>query len=175
AGPLGARLGSEEEKQERERQERAVGQRHGLEVSVAGVKLGDLAAVPDGDTEALDLADEVVRHRLAQVGATVEKRDERAAAGEPDGRLAGRVAAPHDRDARGAALPRFGRTGRVEDARALVAGEIRERQSPVLGSGGEDHRSRRDLVSLLEMHDMPGASRLESNRAVRGGGTGAEL
>lgn len=41
----------------------------------------DLAAVANGDAVAVELVHEVVGHRLAQVGAAVEQRHERAAAG----------------------------------------------------------------------------------------------
>ena len=69
------------------------------EAPVLAVERRDLASVADGDAVPLELVDEVVGHRLAQVGAAVEERDERAAAGEPDGGLAGGVAAADDRDA----------------------------------------------------------------------------
>ena len=82
------------------------------------MELGDLAAVADRDAVALELADEVVGHRLAQVGAAVQERDERAAAREPDGGLAGGVAAADDRDPGRAAELRLGRPGRVEDAQS---------------------------------------------------------
>ena len=52
------------------------------------------------DAVALELEDEVVGHRLAQVGPAVQQRDERAAAREPDRRLRGRVAAADDPHAR---------------------------------------------------------------------------
>ena len=59
---------------------------------------------------AVELANQVVGHRLAQVGAAVEQRHERAAAREPDRGLARGVAAADDGDARGAAaaVPRAG-------------------------------------------------------------------
>ena len=53
----------------------------------------------NGDAVPLELVDEVVGHRLAEVDAAVEEGDERAATGEPDGRLAGGVTAADDRDA----------------------------------------------------------------------------
>ena len=89
--PFGARQRAEEEEQERERQPFAALERDRFELPIGAVEGGDLAAVADGDAVALELADEVVRHRLAQVGAAVEQGHERAAASEPDGGLAGRV------------------------------------------------------------------------------------
>jgi hypothetical protein len=67
-------------------------------VPVVAVERGDLAPVSNGDAVPLELVDEVVRHRLAKIGAAVEKGDERAATGEPDRRLAGGVAAADHRD-----------------------------------------------------------------------------
>ena len=87
------------------------------------MELGDLAAVADRGTVTLELLDEVVRHRLAQVGAPVQERDERAPARQPDCSLSGGVATADHRDPRSAAELRLGRAGRVEDARALVGGE----------------------------------------------------
>ena len=60
---------------------------------------GDLTAVSNGDAVPPELADEVVRHRLAKVRAAVEEGDERTATGEPDRGLARGVAAANDRDA----------------------------------------------------------------------------
>ena len=62
------------------------------------MQLRNLAAAADSHAVALELVDEIVGHRLAQVGAAVQQRDERAAAREPDGGLAGRVASPKHGD-----------------------------------------------------------------------------
>ena len=137
AEPFGARQRAEEEEQERERQTLAALERDGLEPAVLAVQGGDLAAVAYGDAVALELADEVVRHRLAQVGAAMEQRHERAAAREPDRGLAGGVAAADHADARGAAELRLGRPGGVEDAQALVLGEAVD-----AGAAGTARRSR---------------------------------
>ena len=130
------------------------------------VQLGDLAAVADGDAVAVELVDQVVGHRLAQVGAAVQQGDERAAAGEPDGGLPGGVAAADDADARGAAELRLGRPGGVEDAHALVVVEAVDRQAPVLGAGGEHDGARGDLVAVLEPHDV--AVRCPARARARG-------
>ena len=53
------------------------------------------------------------------------------------------------------------RAGRVEDADPLVLIEVGHRQAPVFGAGGEQHRSRRDLVALLEPDDVAVGARLE--------------
>ena len=87
---------------------------------VRPVQSCNLASIADGDAVAVELADEVVGHRLVEVGTAVEQRDERAAPREPDGGLPGRVAAADDRDARGAAQLRLGWPRRVEDAEALA-------------------------------------------------------
>ena len=104
----------EEQEQERERDPLAVGQGDGLELAVAAVQLRHLAAVAHRDPVALELDDQVVGHRLAQVGAAVQERDQRAAAGQPDRGLRGRVAAADHADARRrrSAAPRAARRRR---------------------------------------------------------------
>src|SRR5258708_6825405 len=67
AEPLGTRHRSEEQEQEREGEALAGLQRHRLEVAVVSVERGDLAPVADGDAVAVELVDQVVGHRLAQV------------------------------------------------------------------------------------------------------------
>src|SRR5262249_28491926 len=121
--PLGARLRAEEEKQVRVRQALAALERDGLEAPVLAVKFCDLASIANDDAVALELANQVIRHRLAEVGAPVQQGDECAAAGEPDRRLAGGVAAAHDRDPRAAAQLCFGRSGGIEDRQTLELGE----------------------------------------------------
>ena len=150
-------------------------ERDRLELAVVAVQGGDLAAVANGDTVALELADQVVRHRLAQVGAAVEQRDERAAAGEPDGGLAGGVAAADDADARGAAELRLGRPGGVEDAHALELREPVDREAPVLRAGREQDGARGDLVVLFEAHEWRPSPGFERERAVGRRGAGVEL
>ena len=143
AEPLGAGRGAEEEEEEGERQLGAVGEGDGLELPVLAVQGGDFAAVADRDAVALELLDQVVGHRLAEVGAAVQEGDEGAAAGQPDGGLRGRVAAADHADPLGAAELRLGRPGGVEDADPLVAVEVVDRQAAVFGAGGEQHRPRR--------------------------------
>src|SRR6202035_2903980 len=96
--PFRARLRTEEAEQEGEWEALAVSERDRLELAVRSVEGGDLAAVADCNAVALELADEVVGHRLAQVRATVEQGHERSCAGEPDGGLSGGVAAADDCD-----------------------------------------------------------------------------
>ena len=108
-----------------ERKPFAGGERDRLELAVGAVEVGDLAAVAHRDSVALELAHEVVRHRLAQICAPMQQRHERAAAGEPYGGLAGGVPAAHDSDAIGTAELGLGRPGGVEDADPLVLGRGR--------------------------------------------------
>ena len=98
AEPLCARKRAEEKEHEREGNAFAARERDGREVPVLALERGDLAAVSNGDAVPLELVDEVVRHRLAEVGAAVEEGDECAATGEPDRGLARGVAAADDRD-----------------------------------------------------------------------------
>src|SRR5207247_4238990 len=94
--PLGARQRAEEKEHERERKALVADQRDGLEVRVLAVERTDLASVADGDAVPLELVDQVIGHRLAEIGAAVEEGHERAPAGEPHSGLAGGVAADAD-------------------------------------------------------------------------------
>ena len=149
-------------KRKRERQLGAVGERDGLELAVVAVQVGDFAAVADRDAVAVELLDQVVRHRLAEVGAAVQEGDQGAAAGQPDRRLGGRVAAADDADPLAAAELRLGRAGGVEDADPLVArrgsSTGRRRYS---APGREQHRPGGDLVAVLELDQVALAARLE--------------
>src|SRR5919201_903290 len=107
--PFGARLCAEEEEEEGEWESLVVLERDLFELALRSVEGGDLAAVANGNAVALEVADQVIRHRLVQVGATVEQRHERSSAGEPDGGLSGGVAAANDGDTRGAAQLRLRR------------------------------------------------------------------
>ena len=64
--PVGTRCGSEEEEEERERDPFTVDERRRLELPVGAVQRGDLAASADQDPGALEVVDQVVRHRLAR-------------------------------------------------------------------------------------------------------------
>src|SRR5262249_61426125 len=92
--PLGTRQCAEEEEQEREGKALAALQRDPPEAAFVAVQRCDLASVPNDDAVALELVDQVIGHRLAEVGAAGGKGDARAATGEPDGCLAGGVAPP---------------------------------------------------------------------------------
>ena len=127
---------------------------------------GDLGPVSNGDAEPLELVNEVVGHRLAEVGAAMEEGDERAAAGEPDGCLAGGVAAADDCNARTGAEPRLGRTGGVEDRRSLELRKAVDRESAVLGARCEQDGARGDLPFALEADEVPAVSGFEGQRAV---------
>ena len=136
---------------------------------------GDFAAAADRDAIAVELVHEIVRHRLAQVGAAMEQRHERAAAGEPDSGLAGRVASADHANPRGAAELRLRRAGRVEHAQPLVVGESLDGESPVPRAGREQHRARRDLVTFLQVHQVTAVARLQRDGAVRRRGARVEL
>src|SRR3954452_4669248 len=96
AEPIRARRRPEEEEQERERNALAVDQRDRLELAVLAVDLRYLAGVADRDAVAVELADEIGGHRLAQGGAAMQQRPEPAPTREPDGGLTGGVASSDD-------------------------------------------------------------------------------
>src|ERR687892_1787789 len=130
------------------------------------MQLRDLAAVADGHAVALEVADEVVGHRLTQLGAPVEQRDERPAPREPDGGLAGGVASADHGDPFGAAELCLGWAGGVESAHALVLRESLNRKAPVLRTGREQDCPRGDLAILLQSQEVASVSRLKGNRAI---------
>ena len=105
----------------------------------------------------------------------MEERHERAAVGEPDGRLGSRVAAADDADAGGAAPLRLLRARRVEDADPLVGVDVGDRQPAVVGARGENDGAGAHLVPVLESDEVAVGAGLEPDRAVRRGGAGAEL
>ena len=173
--PLGARKRAEEQEHEREGKALAARERDGREVPVFAVERGDLAPVSNGDAVPLELVDQVVGHRLAEVGAAVEEGDERAATGEPDRGLAGGVAAADDRDTRTGAELGLGRPGGVEDGQSLEFGQAVDREPPVLGARREQYGARCDLPVVLEPDEMPAVPRFERERAVRRRGARVEL
>src|SRR5207247_4355042 len=83
---------------------------------------------------------EVVRHRLAEIGAAVEQGHERPSTREPDRGLAGRISSDDDGDTRCPAQLLLRRARRIEDAQALVVGEALVRKSAVLGACREELR-----------------------------------
>ena len=130
--------------------------------------LGDLAAVSNRDSESLELADELVEHRLAQIRAAMKQGHERAAAGEPDRGLTGRVASGHYADTRGAAELCFRGSRGVEDAQPLVVRESLDWRPPLLRPRREQIGPRNDLmISFQPDHDVP-VDGFERQGAVRG-------
>ena len=97
----------------------------------------------------------------------MEEGDERAAAGEPDGGLAGRVAAADDRDARAGAELGLGGPGGVEDRQSLELRKAVDRWPPVLSTRREQDGTRCDLAVLLEADEVTSVPRFEGEGAVR--------
>ena len=105
----------------------------------------------------------------------MEERHERAAAGEPDRRLGGRVPAADDTDPRGAAALGLLWPRGVEDADAFVRLDLRDRKPSVLGAGRENDGARPHLLAALEPDEVMLGAGLERDGAVRRGHAGAEL
>ena len=139
----------------------AVPERRGLQLAVAARAARRSRCAANGDARPLEVVDQVVGHRLAQVGAAMEQRHERAAAGEPDRSLGGRVAAADDPDAGGAATLRLLRAGRVEDADALVRRRRRRR------AAGGSRRPLRGRPRGRSPRDRPPAARGGARRRAR--------
>src|SRR5262249_41030942 len=125
--PVGVRCGSEEEEEGGERAPLAVAKRRRLELAVGAVQRGDLAVSPDEDVGEVGGANQIDRHRLAEVGRAVEERHERATAGEPDRRLGRRVPAADNTGPRCAAAPGLLWPRGVEDADAFVRRDLGDR------------------------------------------------
>src|SRR3954451_19473744 len=173
--PVRMRLGAEEQEEVLERQPLVVGQRDRAELAVFAMELGDLASVAHLNSSLAEVADQVVGHRLAEIGPAVKQGDEGAAPREPDRGLSRRVSPAHDRDLVAAAPACLGRSGRVEDADPLVAVEPFDRKPAVLSTVREDHGARRDLVAVLEAKNMVLSARLERGGDVRGRRSRAEF
>src|SRR5262249_55342238 len=173
--PVGVRCRSEEEEEGGERDPLAVAECRRLELAVGAVQRGDLAASSDEDAGALEVVDQVVRHRLSKVGPAVEERHERATAGEPDRRLGGRVPAADDTDPRGAASPGLLWPRGVEDADAFIRLDLGDRKPAVLGAGRENDRTRPHLLAAREPDEVMPDARLERDGAVRRCEAGAKL
>src|SRR5947209_16705543 len=133
--PVGARERAEEEEQERERQTLAVRERHSLELPTRSMKGCDLAKVAYCYAEAIEVADQIVGHRLAQIHAAMQQRDERAAAAEPYGGLGCRVSSPNDAHPLAPAELRLRRRGRVENGYSLVLRQVLDGRPPVVRPG----------------------------------------
>src|SRR6185503_8653272 len=115
---------------------------------------------------AVELGDQIVGHRLAEVGATMKKRDEGAAAGQPDRSLTGGVTAADHSDPGARAGPGLRRTGCVEDGQALELLEPLTREAPVVGAGGDHDCASDDLAAFLEVDPVRAVARLQSKRPV---------
>src|ERR1700749_3526548 len=92
----------------------------------------DFAAIAHRNSEAVELAHEVVRHRLPQVGSPMKQRHQRSAASQPDRRLARRVSAADYTDSLGTAELALDRSRGEENADSFVLVEVLDRQPPVL-------------------------------------------
>ena len=98
---------------------------------------------------------------IVSLRSPVKQRHQRAAAREPDGGLTGGVAAADHGDSLGAAEPRLGWAGGVEDAHALVLGESLNRKAPVLRARRKHDRARGDLVIVFEPDEVTSVPGLE--------------
>src|SRR5262249_38686489 len=167
--------GSEEEEERGERDPVAVAERCRLELAVGAVQRRDLVASSDEDAGALEVVDQVVRHRLAEVDPAVKKRHERATAGEPDRRLGRGVPAPHATDPRGDAASGVLWPRSVEDADPFVRFDLGDREPAVLGAGCENDGARPDLLVAREPDEVMLGAGLERDGAVRRRHAGAKF
>jgi len=125
------------------------------------VQGGDLSVVAYGDAGELELVNEVVGHRLAQVGAAVEQCHDRAAARKPDCGLAGGVATSDDGNPRCAAKVGLRRVCCIEDAQPLELRQPLVGWAAVLRASRSQNRARGDLVTLLEPDEVASVAWLQ--------------
>ena len=139
------------------------------------MQVGDFAAVAHGHPVALEIFDQVLRHRLAQVRAAVQKGHERAAASQPNGCLCCGVATPDHPHALAGAELTLERPGGVEDADALVAVKTVHRQAAIFSACGKQDGAGAHFDALLEPDDVPPGAGFEYPGAVWRGDPGVEL
>ena len=103
---------------------------------------------------ALDLIDQVPRHRGRQALAADDDVHVRAGAGEERGGLPGRVASTDDDDRPPGTRLGLHLGGGVVHADPLELAQTRQRKSVVARTGGDDHRLRAHRLPVLEIDSM---------------------
>ena len=177
--PLGAGVGADEDEEAADVEVAALsGARlfdHQPGQGSVAVDLADLGVEQHLDVlDRLDLLDQVVRHRGAEVAAAEQQEDPFGGAGEEDRRLAGRVAAADHRHRPAPAHPRLDQRRRVEDAGAVQPRAAVDRQLAVGGAGGEDDGARRQFVAAVEGDDVAAVFVAQAEGALGDRGAQAE-
>ena len=113
---------------------------------------------------ALDLIDQVARHRLPEIVAADQQPAARGCAGEEHRRLPGRVAAADDHDRIAGAQLRLGLGGGVVDAARLELLEPRHVEAPVLSAGRDDDGPTGRDLAVGERDLVPAAARSSAAR-----------
>ena len=157
--PLGMRRSADEDEQRLGGDGAAlsgarVGDGHRLELAVAA-ELDHLRVEADLDqVVALDLIDEIPRHRLRQITAPDQEPALRRVPGQEHRCLAGRVSAADDQDRIAGAELRLRLGGGVVDPAHLELVEARHVEAAVLRPGGDDHGAagRHLAVRELDLH-----------------------
>ena len=144
-------------------------------MSVCAVQFADFTPRANRHAAISELSDQVMGHRLAQVGAAVKERDERASARERNGSLAGRVSASHDADALCGAELFVLRAGGVEDAPPLVIAEPVYGQASVFGPRGDEHGAGRHVAAVVANNPVALRPRLQQDGTVWRGEARTEL
>ena len=123
--------------------------------AVIGLQAHHLRAHPHINIrDSRQLIDEVLRHRRAEVAAADQQRDLLGVPGEPDDRLARRVAAAHHDDLGARARQRLARPGPVVHPRAEQVIDPGHVQAAPLDAAGEQHRPPADQRAVGQLGDI---------------------
>jgi hypothetical protein len=114
---------------------------------------------------ALDLVDQVARHRARERFPPNGDANVGAGAREIERRLSGRVPSTDDEDGPSRARLCFHLRRGVVDADAFEIAEPIERQAVVARAGGDDDRLRRDGLAVVEADLVQPAARRQRDRA----------
>jgi hypothetical protein len=122
------------------------------------VQAADHAVVADLDVRAAgDAVDQVARHAVSQVGAADDKGDGMPLAGEPDRRLAGRVATADDCHGVTAVDRVVNPSGGVEHTEPAEPAEPGGVDSAVGDPGSNDHAASGETIAGVQV-DHPGGA-----------------
>ena len=110
----------------------------------------------------LHLADQVVRHPLAERLSTDHERDAPGVTCEVQRSLSGRVRAPEDVDVLAGHGGRLGSRAAVEDAGAVQRLERRDAESAIAGARRQEHRAARTRPLSERVTKKPSCSRRRS-------------
>ena len=123
----------------------------------------------------LQPAHQILRHRLANVGPSIDHMDRLCGLGEENSALASRVPGADNGDFRATAKLRFHRGGSIIDAPSLIPFEIVNRQPAILGTCRHDNRLGLQLAPIGQPHAVDIALPVQRGGLDRRGNAHPEL